>query len=118
MRAFAEGVGEVALALLAEQQSASEQFAKSLPATPRWADRAASNPDGVLLRASLRTLARSGRTPRAANELAGVLPALGVPQGEAKVRATLRSSDAFHEVCRGGWQAGTDWTRSDLEPPE
>ncbi|MBL8776751.1 MAG: hypothetical protein JNK12_12485 [Acidimicrobiales bacterium] len=107
MRSFAKGVGELAFSLLAEQQSASEQFAQALCATPSWADLSASKPDGVLLRASLRTLARSGRSPRRASELAGLLPALGVPQGEDKVRATLRSCDAFQEVYRGRWQVGT-----------
>ena len=84
-----------------------ERFESAAPFVPSWGELAITNQkEAVLLRAFLHTLARSAMSDRSARELADALPALGVAQGETKVRHILRSYDCFFEVWRGRWQVG------------
>lgn len=84
-----------------------DRFERAAPKVPSWRSLAESNPPGaVLARACLHTLARSPASDRSAQELARDLPYIYVPQGEAKVRETLRAMDCFTEVGRGRWQVG------------
>lgn len=79
------------------------QFTQAAAVTPRWPSLAAELPPGAVLgRACLHTLARSAESDRSAAEL----PALGVAQGEARVRRMPREAGPFTEVWRGRWQAG------------
>jgi hypothetical protein len=79
-----------------------------MAATPSWEVAARSLPPAaVLARACAHTLARSGQSHLSAAELTGLLPRLDVPQGEAKVRALLRSPGCFTQVYHGRWQMGS-----------
>jgi len=83
------------------------RFGSAVPATPTWEDLARST-DGrrVLARACLHVLARAPTSPMSARELAGALPPLGIGQGEALVRQTLRSGGSFAQPYAGRWQLG------------
>lgn len=82
-------------------------FRHAAPEVPSWAHLATTNdPDSVLARASLFTLARSPMTDRSAAELTADLPDLPVPQGEATVRSVLRQRECFELAYRGRWQVG------------
>jgi predicted nucleic acid-binding protein len=109
---------EAAAALRDEHTSALEQLRAAQPTTPSWAELgAAVAAENVLLRACLRCLARSQRSGGSAVELAERLPALPVAQGQAKVRALLRSQPCFIEVSRGRWQLGSALSHTMTEEP-
>jgi predicted nucleic acid-binding protein len=103
----AGAVGAYLLQMYAAYQQALLRFQRVVPAVPSWeALGRTTAPGSVLLRACLHTLARSPMSDRSAAEVARLLPVLGVPQGESKVRQTLRAHSSFREVWRGRWQVG------------
>jgi hypothetical protein len=107
LKSAAALVGTALLQMYAAYQAVLIRFEQAAPAVPGRAALAATNdPDAVLTRACLHTLARRPMSDRSAKELAAQLPWLGVAQGEAKVRHTLRSHGCFLEVWRGRWQVG------------
>jgi predicted nucleic acid-binding protein len=88
-------------------EAANADFLRAAPEIPTWAALTrTSSLDAVLTRACLHTLARSPMTDRSAVELTADLPRLPVPQGEAKVRAVLRTGSCFEIAYRGRWQVG------------
>jgi predicted nucleic acid-binding protein len=90
-----------------QHRIALERFRQASPPTPAWKELARTNDDRVVLvRACLRTLARSPASPMSAVELAEVLPDLGVGRGEKLVREVLRSQGCFAEPYAGRWQVG------------
>jgi len=94
--------------LLVEYQDVQGRFERAAPAPPTWEEQAAELSDeAILARACMHTLARVGRGHCSARELRGLLPALPVPSGEAKVRQVLRALPAcFNQVYAGRWQVG------------
>jgi hypothetical protein len=93
--------------LLSLMKQATAAFRSAAAPAPAWNELAQTlTPGAVLTRACLRTLARSASSDRSAAELARLLPDLTVPQGEAKVRATLRREAAFHQPYQGRFQVG------------
>jgi len=67
----------------------TDAFLSAAPPTRSWPEIADTlPPEAVLVRACLYTVARRGSGDYSAHELATALPALPVPQSEAKVRAT------------------------------
>ena len=94
----------------------TDAFLSAAAAMPSWPHIADSlPPEAVLLRACLYTVSRRGRGDYSARELATALPALPVAQSEAKVRAILRGSPAFHQHQRGRFQVGRPVVRSEIE---
>ena len=107
LRELAGHVATLIAAMDAEYKRARKVFAQAAPTVPSPAELERElPPDRGLFRACLRTLARSRSSACTARELAALLPALPVAQGEAKVRAILRDSDCFLEVRHGRWQLG------------
>jgi len=107
MKSAAISTGHVPFCALAAYHDILARFQQAAPTIATWEQLAITNDkDEVLFRACLHTLARTGMSDRSARELAQELPFLGVAQGEAKVRSTLRWHDAFFEVWRGRWQMG------------
>ena len=91
--------------LAVEQHRSRTRFLAALPAIPDWSILSRDiDPTLVLARSCLHVLARSPRVDQSAADLA---PALPVPSGEAKVRATLRGHQCFTEVYYGRFQLGT-----------
>jgi hypothetical protein len=89
-------------------QGEYERFRAAAPPAPAWNRLTAETaPRAVLWRACAYCLARSPGGHRAASELAGELPALGVGQGEALVREVLRDGGCFCETYTGRWQLGS-----------
>jgi predicted nucleic acid-binding protein len=85
----------------------TDAFLSAAAPVPSWSELADTlDREAVLLRACLYTVARRGTGDYSARELATALPALPVPQSEAKVRVTLRGSAAFHQHQRGRFQVG------------
>jgi hypothetical protein len=104
LKSAAAIVGTALLQVYAAYQAVLIRFERAAPTIPGWDALAATNdPAAVLTRACLHTLARSPMSDRSAKELAQQLPWVGVAQGEAKVRHTLRSHGCFFEVWRGRW---------------
>lgn len=107
LKSAAAFAGIAFLHLSAAYREVLTRFERVAPAVPSWDALAATNdPEAVVTRACLYTLARSAMSERSAEELAQQLPLLGVAQGEAKVRCTLRTHGCFFEVWRGRWQVG------------
>jgi hypothetical protein len=109
-------VGRLIAALSYEHSAALDRLRNAEPTLPTWEDLAAVRlPEQVLVRACLHTLARSRWSDRSAAELCEQLPLIPVPQGEAKVRALLRSTPCCLEVYRGRWQLGEALVRQPIE---
>jgi hypothetical protein len=107
LKSAAASAGTTLLEMCTAYQEVLTRFERTAPTVPGWEALAAANdPDAVLIRACLHTLARSPVSDRSAEELARQLPLLDVPQGEAKVRRVLRTHGCFFEVWRGRWQVG------------
>jgi predicted nucleic acid-binding protein len=107
LRSAATSVGTTLLQTFVAYQQFHSQFQGLAPLVPGWDELSVTNdPDDVLARACLHTLARSAMSNRSAAELSRQLPFLPVAQGETKVRHTLRSHDYFSQVWRGRWQVG------------
>jgi hypothetical protein len=86
---------------------AFEQFRRETAPVPAWQHLAVDcDPQMVLARACLYTLARAPASHRSASQLAKALPAIGVPQREQLVRESLRRHGCFDQPYRGRWQAG------------
>lgn len=84
-----------------------ERFRASAPPTPKWEELPRNiHRRALLQRACMHALARSADGCTSAATLASTLPALGVGQGEALVRETLRSGGCFHQPYFGHWQLG------------
>lgn len=109
----------VVAAVSGEHAAAIERLRVATPAMPSWDELATSrDPESVLARACLHTLARSKTSDRSAAELAEQLPELPVARGAAKVRSTLRSRPYFTEVYRGRWQVGAALVRQTRDVPQ
>jgi hypothetical protein len=93
--------------ILSEYQSVMNRFRNAAPPGPIWSELATGlTPHAVLRRACLHTLCRSRLWHQSAVELARSLPPLSVPQGENKVRETLRTDIYFSQAWAGRWQVG------------
>ena len=108
-RSLATGLGRV-LEIFGEiaefQRDQQRRFDSALPPTPIWDVLAGSNPlEAVVGRAALHLLARDPRGHLSARELNEKID-VTVGATEARVRASLRSTDCFYEVYRGRWQVG------------
>lgn len=91
----------------AEWQVHLRRFRRASPVLPSWNELATTNdPNFVLTRACLFSLARVGQSNYSAAELKIRLPELSVAQGEAKVRQVLRTAPCFFEAWYGRWQVG------------
>ena len=90
-----------------EWQSHLRRFGAASPNLPSWQEIAGTNlSTDVLTRACLFNLARAGASNCSSAELKSRLPDLPVPQGETKVRQTLRTGTCFFEAWAGRWQVG------------
>jgi predicted nucleic acid-binding protein len=99
-----EGLGAIATA----QTEAARRFQRACVPLPDWDAVADELPArAVLTRALLVQLARAPGGPCSAAELAASLPVLPVAQGDAMVRAVLRTERCFTLVAAGRWQLGT-----------
>lgn len=102
------------IATVVEQANlASDLFASFGPATqslPSLGEILGSR--RALKRACPYSLARERAASRSAKQLADSLPMLGIGQGEALVRETLRSTRIFEEITPGRWRVGMRAARS------
>ena len=103
----------VAGAFSAEYVEATARVNRALPAVPSREQLAGEQqPRNVLTRACVHALARA-QGDQSAEELATLLPDLGVGQSAPLVREVLRKYPyCFREVYRGRWQVGTALVRA------
>jgi hypothetical protein len=114
--AFRNRVGQavsIAGAIGAEYKQANARVDRALPAVPSWEQLAGEQQRrAVLTRACVYTLARA-QGDQSAEELATLLPALGVGQSAPLVREVLyKYPECFEQVYRGRWQVGTALVRA------
>jgi predicted nucleic acid-binding protein len=113
-------IGKAALALFRlygavalPYYEAAEVFAQAAPSIPTWAELSKTNSrPAILHRACLHTLARAPGSRLTAANLVDALPHLGVAQGIAAVRKTLKESHGFTRLGRH-WQLGEAWAYPD-----
>ncbi len=109
-RKLRSGLSDTATAFVyvyARYAAAFESFRRKAPSLPGWEELAQTNDRRmVLARACLHALARSPVSDMSARELAGVLPSLGVGQGEQLVRQAMRAHSCFDQPYQGRWQVG------------
>ncbi len=113
---FRNGVGQafsVVGAFSAEYVQAIARVDRALPAVPSWQQLAGEQQRRtVLTRACVHALARA-QGDQSAEELATLLPALGVGQSAPLVREVLyKYPECFEQVYRGRWQVGTALVRA------
>ncbi|MHB8465516.1 MAG: PIN domain-containing protein [Acidimicrobiales bacterium] len=94
--------------LLVEYHQASARLRSVSVKAPEWDELASLiAPQELLARACIYTLARPGMSDQSAQSLTRFLPPLGVPHGEAKVRAILRARGYyFSQPWAGRFQLG------------